>query len=117
MPTIYIIYAYIVYITSNDAGEPFHVHVVSKEYEDSSREMHSAKIWLGKFGEAEIASNKGHIKQQRLEMILREIRKRQDIYDKAVSVWCKFFGIKPDQIDYYRNFSNGGGAGLGGGRK
>lgn len=104
MPTIYIIYSYILYITSLDSGEPFHIHVVSREFMDFNREPHSAKIWLGKFGEAEIAGNKGKIDLKELNNIVKNLKTRKDIYDRAVAVWCKLFGVKPSEIDFYKNF-------------
>lgn len=109
MPTIFDIYNFVLYITAFDSGEPFHVHVVSKQYLDSDRESHSAKIWLGEFGEAKIASNKGNINKTRLNKILKEIKTRKEIYDKygkTVSAWSHLFGINPKDIDLYRNFDN-----------
>ena len=104
MPSIVIIFSYLIYITSFDNGEPFHCHVVSLQYKNSpSREDHSAKIWLGKFGEATLASNKGRINTKELNEIIAVIRKQYSIYEKILKTWCRFFGVTPKDVNYYRN--------------
>lgn len=116
MPYLYQFLQYIIYFTAFDQGEPFHVHVISCDYYRQGDTSHSEKIWLGKFGQAQLASSGKNIKKSDLKDILTFLKTNELIYKEAVDKWCEMFQITPEQIDYFRNFSNGGGgAGLGGG--
>ena len=102
MPELYFLFGYIIYVTSMDQNEPFHVHV-AKRGKIKGNKVPSAKIWIGRCGEVKLAHNNGHIPTRVLNQILLSIKESKQVYNSIVKAYCNFFNIKPDQIDYYRN--------------
>ena len=104
MPYLYQLLQYIIYFTSFDQGEPFHVHVTKREYYRKGDTSHSEKILLGKFGQAQLATSGKNIKGSDLNDILLFLKTNDLIYKKAVETWCQLFNTTPDKINFYRNF-------------
>lgn len=103
MPTLeFEILGYILYITSHDCEEPFHIHLkASKDYKNKN--LSSSKLWIGETFDTEIANNNANIPIRTLTKIQTIIKSDKTIQDAIKDLWCSLFDLTNDEIDYYKN--------------
>ena len=83
MPKLFKIGQYVVFIWSNEIGEPIHVHIGIV-----NPSPNATKVWLTKRGGCVVAHNKIKIPQADLNELLETI---QDNFFYICSEWKKYF--------------------------
>ena len=103
MPEIEILFGYLIYITSYDSDEPFHIHIVKMNSKGIGDSYNSEKLWLSSDGKAHIPKNglKGRIDRKTIKRIMKAISSSPDLFEKIKKCWCQLYNINNEQIPYY----------------